>query len=122
MCLPKRVGNYHEVERKFYAGLRSHRENENREFFRISEEEVINFLELIPGEEVTPTEDVLETVEDKAAFEKTSRHEHRFNFDFVEIPKGAVLEFSGIQATPASSSQRTRLSTKVRSIRSVALG
>ena len=40
----KRVGNYHEVERKLYAGLRSHRENENREFFRIAEEEVINFL------------------------------------------------------------------------------
>ena len=40
----KRLGNYHEVERKLHAGLRSHRENENREFFRIAEEEVINFL------------------------------------------------------------------------------
>ena len=81
------------MEQKLHAGLRSHRENENREFFRISEEEVINFLELIPGEEVTPTEDVFETVEDKAAFEKTSRIGQRFNFDFVEIPRGAVLEF-----------------------------
>ena len=89
----KKVDNYHQVEQKLHAGLRSHRENENREFFRISEEEVINFLELIPGEEVTPTEDVFETVEDKAAFEKTSRIGQRFNFDFVEIPRGAVLEF-----------------------------
>jgi hypothetical protein len=89
----KRVDNYHQVERKLHAGLRSHRENENREFFRIAEEEVINFLELIPGEEVTPKEDVFETPEDQAAFEKTSSIEHRFNFDFVEIPRGAVLEF-----------------------------
>jgi hypothetical protein len=89
----KRVDNYHQVERKLHAGLRSQRENENREFFRIAEEEVINFLELIPGEEVTPTEDVFETVEDKAAFEKTSRIGQRFNFDLVEIPKGSELEF-----------------------------
>jgi hypothetical protein len=89
----KRVDNYHQVERKLHAGLRSHRENENREFFRIAEEEVINFLELIPGEEVTPKEDVFETVEDKAAFEKTSRIGQRFNFDFVEIPTGSKLEF-----------------------------
>jgi hypothetical protein len=74
----KRVDNYHHMERKLHAGLRSHREN---------------FLELIPGEEVTPTEDVFETVEDKAAFERTSRIGQRFNFDLVEIPRGSVLEF-----------------------------
>lgn len=89
----KRVDNYHKVERSLHLGLQSHRENENREFFRIAEEEVIHFLDVVPGEEVTPTQDVFETVEDKAAFEKTSRIEHRFNFDFVEIPRGAVLEF-----------------------------
>ena len=56
------------MERKLHAGLRSHRENENHEFLRIAEEEVIYFLELIPGEEVTPTKDVFDTVEDRAAF------------------------------------------------------
>lgn len=89
----KQVDNYHEVERRLHAGLRPHRENENREFFRIAEEDVINFLAVIPGVEVTPTEDVFETVEDKAAFEKTSRIGQRFNFDLVEIPRGSVLEF-----------------------------
>ena len=33
------------------------------------------------------------TIEDKAAFEKTSRIGQRFNFDLVEIPNGSVLEF-----------------------------
>jgi hypothetical protein len=89
----KKAGNYHEAARNLHAGLQSHRENENHEFFRIAEEEVINSLEIILDEEVTPTEDVFETFEDKAAFEKTSRIEHRFNFDFVEIPKSAVLGF-----------------------------
>ena len=40
----KKVGNYHEVEHKLHARLRSHKDNESREFFRIAEEEVINFL------------------------------------------------------------------------------
>ena len=61
----KRVNNYSEVEKKLHLGLRSKRENMNREFFRIAEEEVINFLELIEGVEVTPKEDKFENDEEK---------------------------------------------------------
>ena len=89
----KRVKNYSEVEKKLHSGLRSHRENKNREFFRIPEEEVINFLELVDGEEVTPKEDKFENVDDKVAFEKSSRIGQRFNFEMVNIPNGSTLHF-----------------------------
>ena len=83
----KRVNNYSEVEKKLHLGLRSKRENMNREFFRIAEEEVINFLELIEGVEVTPKEDKFENDDDKVAYEKSSKIGQRFNFEMVQIPK-----------------------------------
>jgi len=89
----KRVKNYSQVERKLHKGLNSCRENPNREFFRISEEEVINFLELIDGEDVTPRVDSFEDKEDEIAFEKATRVGQRFNFEMVGIPIGATLHF-----------------------------
>tara|TARA_Y100001970_G_C14244493_1_gene867113 strand:- start:2111 stop:3010 length:900 start_codon:yes stop_codon:yes gene_type:complete len=89
----KEVDNYSEVERKLHKGLNSHRENSNREFFRIPEEEVINFLELIPGKDVTPKEDDFEDKEDEIAFERATRIGQRFNFNMVKIPIGSTLTF-----------------------------
>ena len=80
-------------ERKLHKGLNSHRENSNREFFRISEEEVINFLELVPGKDVTPREDDFEDKEDEIAFEKATRIGQRFNFNMVKIPNSSLLTF-----------------------------
>ena len=60
----KKVKDYSFVERKLHSGLRLARENMNREFFRIAEDEVINLLEMMPGEDVTPREDVFEDKED----------------------------------------------------------
>ena len=45
------------------------RESPNREFFRIAEDEVINFLEMVEGEDITPREDRFEDKEDEVAFE-----------------------------------------------------
>ena len=89
----KKVKNYSEVERKLHKGLNSHRENPNREFFRISEEEVINFLELVDGEDVTPREDHFDDKEDEIAFERATRVGQRFNFEMVGIPIGSTLNF-----------------------------
>ena len=90
----KKVNNYHDVERKLHRGLHSHRENVNREFFRISEEEVINFLELVPGEDVTPRDDSFEDKDDEVAFEKATKIAQRFSMDMVNIPIGSELTFS----------------------------
>ena len=89
----KEVDNYSEVERKLHKGLNSHRENSNREFFRIPEEEVINFLELVPGKDVTPKEDDFEDKEDEIAFERATRIGQRFNFNMVKIPIDSTLTF-----------------------------
>lgn len=89
----KKVANCSEVERKLHKGLHSHRENGNREFFRIAEEEVINFLELVEGEDVTPRDDVFEDKDDERAFEKATKIGQRFNFSLAGIPMGAQLTF-----------------------------
>jgi len=89
----KEVENYSEVERKLHKGLNSHRENSNREFFRIAEEAVINFLELVPGKDITPREDDFEDKEDERAFERATRIGQRFNFNMVQIPLGSTLTF-----------------------------
>ena len=93
-CLyAKKVKNYSMVERKLHAGLNSIRENPNREFFRIAEDEVINLLEMIPGEDITPKEDIFEDKEDQTAFEKTTRIGQRFNFEMIGIKPDAILQF-----------------------------
>ena len=42
---------------------------------------------------MTPKEDKFENIDDKVAFEKTSRIGQRFNFEMVKIPEGSVLYF-----------------------------
>ena len=81
----KKVKDYSEVERKLHKGLNNCRANMNREFFSIAEDEVINFLELIPGEDVTPREDNFEDKVDQLAFEKATKIAQRFNFQMVNI-------------------------------------
>jgi len=89
----KRVKNYSYIEKKLHSGFAGIRENKNREFFRIPEEQVINFLEILPGEDVTPRDDNFEDEDDKVAFEKATRIGQRFNFEIVDIKPGAILQF-----------------------------
>ena len=89
----KKVQNYKEVEKKLHKGLNKDRVNKNREFFRIPEEDVINFLELIPGENVTPKSEIFEDKVDEVAFKEQSRIGLRFNFLSADIKKGSTLEF-----------------------------
>lgn len=105
----KKVKNYSEVERKLHKGLNSHRENPNREFFRISEEEVINFLELVEGKDVTPREDHFEDKEDEIAFERATRVGQRFNFSMVGIPVGSSLQFLSDESVVCTVKSHTRV-------------
>lgn len=89
----KKVKDYSFVERKLHSGLRLVRENMNREFFRIPEEDVINLLEMVDGDDVTPRDDQFDDKEDKVAFEKTTRIGQRFNFEMIDIKPGSILEF-----------------------------
>ena len=62
-------------------------------FFRIAEEEVINFLELVPGKDVTPRDDNFEDKDDEVAFEKATKVAQRFSMEMVNIPVGSELMF-----------------------------
>jgi hypothetical protein len=90
----KRVSNYHFIEREIHNLLAPHRENTNREFFRISEDKVISSLRIVEGEDVTPKSDDFEDKEDEVAFQKTTRIGQRFNFDMVNIKMGSILHFA----------------------------
>ena len=89
----KKVKNYSFVENKLKNGLKSVRENMNREFFRIAEDEVIHLLEMIDGVDVTPKLDNFEDKEDELAFENATRVRQKFNFDMVGIKIGSILNF-----------------------------
>ena len=89
----KEVQNIDYVEEKLHAAFGSSRVNEKREFFKILEDELIHFFDLIPGQDVTPEKETFETKEDKVAFEKASRLGERFNFGLVGIKSGSVLHF-----------------------------
>ena len=90
----KKVSNYHFVEREIHNLLAPHRENTNREFFRIAEDQVVSSLRIVEGEDVTPKSDDFEDKEDEAAFQKTTRIGQRFNFDMVNIKMGSILHFA----------------------------
>ena len=57
----KKVEDMDFVETKLHAAFDSKRLNQRREFFKILEEELIHFFDLIPGEEVTPQEEKFDT-------------------------------------------------------------
>jgi len=119
----KKVKNYSDVENKLHGGLKSVRENLNREFFRIAEDEVINFLEMVPREDVTPKEDHFEDKEDQVAFEKATRIGQRFNFEMVGIKPGSILKFvrdESITCT-VSSKNKVMFDGKEHSLSSAAL-
>jgi hypothetical protein len=90
----KKVSNYHFVEREIHNLLAPHRENTNREFFRIAEDQVVSSLRIVEGEDVTPKSDDFEDKEDEVAFQRTTRIGQRFNFDMVNIRMGSILHFS----------------------------
>ena len=89
----KKVKNQSKIEANLHNGLISMRENPNREFFRIAVDEVINFLEMVEGEEITPKEDRFEDEDDKEVFDKATRIGQRFNFEMVGIQIGSILHF-----------------------------
>ena len=89
----KEVEDMDYVEEKLHAAFGSRRINEKREFFKISEDELIHFFDLIPGKDVTPDKEVFETKEDKVAYERATRLGERFNFGLAGIKPGAILHF-----------------------------
>lgn len=83
-----------DVERRIHRAFGKYRVNKNREFFEIEPENILEILEMVELEDVTPREDYVETKEDVIAIKKLEKKSDRFSFEMVHIPVGAMLIFS----------------------------
>lgn len=82
------------VERQLHDAFSDFRVRDNREFFKVSEARVAAALKLAELEDVTPGQDIVESPEDQKALDKARAKRRVFNFDMVNVPKGAELAFT----------------------------
>lgn len=82
-----------DVERLIHIAFGKYRVNKNREFFEIEPSHILEILEMVELEDVTPREDYVETKEDIGAMKKLEKRMDNFSFSMVEIPVGSVLVF-----------------------------
>ena len=85
------------IEKKIHEGLDDKRVRQSREFFNTSPEQakaILEIAEVMGGKNVTPTEDVVETPQDKQALENARKKRSKFNFNMINIVPGTILEFS----------------------------
>jgi|TARA_B110000503_G_scaffold77213_1_gene119025 hypothetical protein len=84
------------IEKKLHEGFDDKRIRKSREFFRVNPEQAKSILEIVKlmgGKDVTPTEDIIDSPEDKQALEKERKIRTKFNFHMVNIKPGESLEF-----------------------------
>ena len=81
------------VERRIHRAFSKFRINKNREFFELDPEAAADIIRLVEIKDVTPSEDFIETLDDKEAIKKLEQRAARFNFKMVGIAEGALLNF-----------------------------
>jgi len=89
-----RVNNAAFVESRLHEAFADHRVRKNREFFEISPERIRAALSIGELQDVTPNRDFVESEDDQKALDKARTQRERFNFRMVDIPLGAVLNFT----------------------------
>ena len=90
------VENASVIEKKIHEGLDDKRIRQNREFFNVTPEQakaILEIAEVMGGKNVTPTEDIVETPQDKQALDTARKKRSKFNFGMVNIEPGTILEF-----------------------------
>jgi hypothetical protein len=87
------VKNAQNVEGRIHRAFDKFRLNKNREFFEIEPESILEILQMVEIEDITPREDYIETQEDAVAMEKLDKRSKRFNFKLYDIPVGSTLIF-----------------------------
>ena len=88
------VKNASEVEKGIHDGVGDHRINSKREFFRISPERVVSILKLLELQNITPSDDYVESQEEQKSLNKERVKREHFKFSSVDIPVEAILTFS----------------------------
>ena len=89
------VANANAIERRLHHGLAEYRTRKNREFFEIMPEYAKSLLQIaedMGGKDVTPTNDIVETPEDKQALDRAKKRQS-FRFSMLGILPGTELHF-----------------------------
>lgn len=84
------------IEKKLHQGLDDYRVRQNREFFNITPEaakSILEIAEIMGGNNVTPTGDIVDTPQDQQALNKVKEARKRFSFGILGIDKGTTLHF-----------------------------
>lgn len=89
-----RVSSSGFVERQLHEAFADSRVRKNREYFEIAPERIVAALRLAAIEEVTPGQDYVESENDQKALNRARERRAVFNFRMVDIPIGALLQFS----------------------------
>ena len=86
------------IEKKIHEGLDDSRIRQSREFFNTSPEQakaILEIAEVMGGKNVTPTDDIVETPQDKQALDNARKRSGRIDyFGILGISKGTTLTFS----------------------------
>ena len=82
------------VEKLIHQSFDKDRVRKNREFFEILPEQAKSALQLTGGKDITPKNDIVESLEDKKALNKARKKRKRFSFDLLNIQPGSELTFS----------------------------
>ena len=84
------------LEKKIHEGFDKQRVRREREFFYTSPENaksILELLEIMGGENVTPKDDIVESQEEKQALDEARKLRTRFNFSMLDIKPGEILKF-----------------------------
>ena len=84
------------LEKKIHEGFDKQRVRREREFFYTSPENaksILELLEIMGGENVTPKDDIVESQEEKQALDEARKLRTRFNFSMLDIKLGEILKF-----------------------------
>ncbi len=87
------VENPKDAEKLLHDAFADNRVRSTREFFQIDEQRVVSAMRLTGGNDVTPSEDIVEDEESVKALETARKARDRINFQMVNIPPGTELHF-----------------------------
>jgi hypothetical protein len=88
------VSDHKKIEKALHVAFGDRRVRSSREFFTVDPYRVKAILEAIAIREVTPELQIFESKEDAQAVELAIRRAPRFKFSQVDIPIGAILQFT----------------------------
>ena len=110
-------------EKRLHRAFARFRLNDNREFFEIEPNNVVEILEMVQIRDVTPRQLIAEQPEDNAAVQRLSKRAERFSFTMVNIKVGTVLNFDRNPAVTCTVAENNKVlfRDKIESLSNAAL-